>query len=113
MKLARRLGTRFDAEADVDPLQALGGLVDVMLVFACGLIAALVAGGARLASDAAAAPASDSAQDLPGQAAPREIERGRELPSVPRGAGEAGQGYEAVGRVYRDERTGKLILIGD
>lgn len=112
MNRRSRWGSRFDEEG-ADPLQALGNLVDVMLVFACGLIAALVASqrGLRLPSRAASsAPTSDVA---PAPDAPREIERGRELPSVPRGAGRQGSGYEAVGRVYRDERSGRLILISD
>jgi hypothetical protein len=97
--------SRFDAAGDVDPLQSLGNLLDVMLVFACGLIAALVASrGLELREPDGSAGRS---------AERRELTRGRELSHVPRGAGSEGSGYEAVGQVYRDEKTGKLILIGD
>ena len=34
------------------------------------------------------------------------------MPEVPAGAGEAGSGYEAVGQVYRDRDTGRMVLIG-
>ena len=109
-----RLGsTRFDADPPEDPLAAYGSLVDVMLVFAAGLMAALVAAGRapQLLMPATPAPAETDAPGAAPQARP--VQRGRELPQVPRRAGEAGSGYESVGRVYRDARTGKLILIGD
>ncbi len=86
--------SRFD-EADDEPLGPMSNLVDIMLVFACGLIAALVA--------------SDRPQQRDGG---REVSEGRELPEVPEGAGQAGSGYEPVGQVYRDPNTGKMILIG-
>lgn len=90
--------SRFDPQ-DEEPLGPMANLVDIMLVFACGLIAALVAAGGGL-------PNSLSQQGM-------QIEKGRELPNVPQGAGQTGSGYEAVGQVYRDPKTGKLILIGE
>lgn len=86
--------SQFDA-ADEDPLSAMSNLVDIMLVFACGLIAAL------------------AAQQMPDRrSGGAEVVEGREMPDVPEGVGELGSGYEAVGQVYRDSRSGKLILIG-
>ncbi|KEA64032.1 hypothetical protein ADIMK_1767 [Marinobacterium lacunae] len=90
--------SRFDQELD-EPLGPLANLLDLMLVFACGLIAALVAQSPSLAE-----------HFKPRQA----ISQGRELPQMPKGMeGAAGQGFESVGQVYRDPKTGKLILIGD
>lgn len=85
--------SRFD-DPDDEPLGPLSNLVDIMLVFACGLIAALAA---QQASEA--------------RSGGREISEGRELPEVPEGVGEAGSGYEAVGQVYRDPETGDMVLI--
>ena len=92
-----RFRSRFDAEAE--PMAVMGNLVDVMLVFACGLIAALLA----------------SSPELQRSLDPdvRDIRRGRELSRLPDAAQEGGTGMESVGRVYRDRDTGKLILIGD
>ncbi len=89
--------SRFDDQAE-EPLGPLANLVDIMLVFACGLIAAIVASQGGLTEFAGS-----------GQA----VEKGRELPQMPEGVGEAGSGYAPVGQVYRDEKTGKLILIGE
>ena len=73
-------------------------LVDVMLVFACGLIAALIASNPQLSQ--ALAPTVET------------IEQGRELPSLPENMGDDGSGFESVGTVYRDPETGRLILVG-
>lgn len=92
-----RFRSRFDEDAD--PMAVMGNLVDVMLVFACGLIAALLA------------QSPDLQQAL--QPKMQDITRGRELPQLPDAAGEGGAGLESVGTVFRDPETGKLILIGD
>ncbi|MEM7138573.1 MAG: DUF2149 domain-containing protein [Myxococcota bacterium] len=92
-----RFRSRF--ESDTEPMAVMGNLVDVMLVFACGLIAALLASSPELRRGI-----HPDAQD---------ITRGRELPRLPDAAQEGGAGMERVGQVYRDPETGKLILIGD
>lgn len=91
--------SRFD-EPEEEPLGGLSNLVDIVLVFACGLMAALAS---RYGS-------------LPQQQAPsggQEVVRGTEMPQLPQGVGEAGSGYQSVGTVYRDPESGKLILVGD
>jgi hypothetical protein len=90
--------SRFDGESE-EPLGPLANLVDIMLVFAAGLIAALFASEEQLQSHL--------------EQRRQVVEQGRELPEVPQGVGEAGQGFESLGQVYRDPKTGKLILIGD
>jgi len=86
--------SRFDI-ADEEPMGPLANLADIMLVFAVGLMVALAASqGARTAGG-------------------MDIEAGRELPEMPAGAGEAGSGFESVGRVYRDPESGRLIMIDE
>ena len=84
-----------------DPLGPLANLVDIILVFACGLIAALVAFSPDLQRHF--------------DAQPQNITLGRELPSVPESGAsqQQGVGYEALGQVYRDPETGKLLLISE
>ena len=84
-----------------DPLGPLANLVDIILVFACGLIAALVSFSPDLQRHFSAE------REL-------NLEVGRELPTVPPAVQEqleGGEGYESLGRVYRDPQTGKLILL--
>lgn len=93
--MSSRWRGRFEG-GDDDPMAAMATLVDVMLVFACGLMAALVLGQEQV------------------RASPRGgtgVDKTRELPSVPQGVGEEGGGYRAVGRVFRDPKTGKLVLV--
>ncbi|ABE48387.1 DUF2149 domain-containing protein [Methylobacillus flagellatus] len=87
-----RLRSRFDHD-DEDPRASLVNLVDVMLVFACGLLAALSAGGQAMLVQ------------------PKEIEQGKEIEAPETTGSNVGSGYQAVGQVYRDPKTGKLVLI--
>jgi hypothetical protein len=96
--------SRFD-ETPEDPQASLVNLVDIMLVFICGLIVALVSAEPRLARDAAKPDAGEHTQV---------VEQGRELAEMPEGlrGKSAGAGMQPVGQVYRDPKTGKLILVG-
>ena len=100
----RRWGgsARFD-DTPEDPQASLVNLVDIMLVFICGLIVALVS--AQPVLDMTSSSAEGGKQV---------VEAGRELAEMPEGlrGQAAGGGMEPVGQVYRDPKTGKLILVG-
>ncbi len=99
----RRWGSaRFD-ETPEDPQASLVNLVDIMLVFICGLIVALVSAQPMLDMNSSSA---ESGKQV--------VEAGRELTDLPEGlrGQAAGAGMEPVGQVYRDPKTGKLILVG-
>lgn len=90
----------FDSQDD-EPLGPLANLVDIMLVFACGLIAALVAQSADLKQHFNVENS-------------KAIEAGKELVEVPeslRNSVQGAEGYQSMGQVYKDPETGKLILI--
>ena len=91
LRLYRHLDARFD-QSDEDPRASLVNLVDVMLVFACGLIAAIAG------SQGAIKP-------------PQPVEKGRQIEHPASGVTQDGSGYDRVGEVYRDPKTGKLVLI--
>jgi hypothetical protein len=94
--MRNRFQTRFDEAGD--PMSSMGNLVDVMLVFICGLIAALTVNSGFVES----------------RWMPRveQVRQGRELPSLPDIVSGGGVGMESVGTVYRDPKSGKLILVG-
>lgn len=101
LRVRKWSASRFDAQDD-EPLGPLANLLDLMLVFACGLIAALISMSKNIDEHF---DQSDPMQKI--------VEQGQELPQMP-GQGETGgEGYESVGQVYRDPQTGKLILIGN
>ncbi|MRI31940.1 hypothetical protein EOPP23_02870 [Endozoicomonas sp. OPT23] len=89
--------SRFDQE-EAEPMGPMASLMDIMLVFSCGLIAALIALSPELQERFKVQ---------------KEITQGRELPSIPEGIKQSGDGYEPIGQVYKDPKTGKLILIGE
>jgi len=100
--MKRRWGSaRFD-DTPEDPQASLVNLVDIMLVFICGLIVALVSAQPQFTA---------SKLDAGGE---QVVEQGRELAEMPEGmrGQAAGAGMEPVGQVYRDPKTGKLILVG-
>ena len=98
----------FDSQDD-EPLGPLANLVDIMLVFACGLIAALVAQSADLKQHFDVQNTSSFEQAMQ-----QEITQGKELIDVPeslKNSAQGADGYQSMGQVYKDPKTGKLILI--
>jgi hypothetical protein len=97
--------SRFD-DTPEDPQTSLVNLVDIMLVFICGLIVALVSAQPGMT-------ANTRQQDS--NAKQHVVTQGRELAELPEGlrGNSAGNGMQPVGQVYRDPRTGKLILVGE
>ncbi|PKF57902.1 hypothetical protein CW748_05120 [Alteromonadales bacterium alter-6D02] len=97
--------SHFD-EQDNDPLAGFANIMDVMLVFALGLMLALVAQSQELRAHLSIEPE-------PGQKT--EVTTGSELVNAPESLNQAlsGQanGMESLGQVYKDPKTGKLILI--
>jgi hypothetical protein len=98
--------SRFTSEhfskEDDEPLGPLANLVDIILVFACGLIAALVALSPNLQDH------FNVSKNTP------IISEGKELSNVPENLKDkmdGTNGYKSLGQVYKDPLTGKLILI--
>lgn len=85
------------ATPEEETVGPMANLLDLMLVFACGLIVALVAMSTQL-QDYFTAP-----QQI--------IERGQELPEMPQSGEKGGVGMVPVGQVFQDPETGKLILL--
>lgn len=107
----RWTASRFD-ETPEDPQASLVNLVDIMLVFICGLIVALVSAEPRLAAQPTKPSASSAGANT---SHPSVVEQGRELAELPEGlrGKSAGAGMTPIGQVYRDPKTGKLILVGE
>lgn len=90
-------GDAFDVE-EGSPSEGLTNLADAMLVFACGLIVALVAHyGVQLGAT--------SVQNQEMQELNMGVEQAQDVE-----AGRAGN-YDEVGTVYRDAATGKLYVV--
>jgi len=95
--------SRFDNTME-DPQTSLVNLVDIMLVFICGLVVALVSASQR---HEAFGQMENAGQEV--------VQKGRELTELPEGlrGPQAGEGMQPVGQVFKDPKTGKLILVGE
>ena len=87
-----------DARVDDDPMASMGNLMDVMLVFACGLIVALMA---HYNVDIAGTPENLS------DAEPLDAEISEQGVDV----SGSGSTYVELGTVYRDSETGELYVV--
>ena len=98
--------TQHFPEQDSDPLTGFANIMDVMLVFALGLMLALIAQSQEL--QAHLAIKSQNTTTI-------ELSRGSELLEAPeaiqQSLNQKTAGMESLGQVYKDPKTGKLILI--
>ena len=78
---------------DVSPMESVANLVDVMLVFACGLIIALIA-----AWNVDVTKTPYKVTDIKDSSGQEEV---------------APEDLEELGRVYRDPETGKMYVLED
>lgn len=92
------------SDGDSDPMLGFANIMDVMLVFALGLMLALIAQSQELRQHF----------KLDNETI---VETGRELTDTPESVKKmienGGEGMESLGKVYRDPETGKLILVGE
>jgi len=109
--LSRRMKRERLSEEEVDPLGGLGNLVDVMLVFCCGLMVALVLSWNLQNIIFARVKPEEKQRLMQSMQKIINVERGRELKEVPQMQQGGGSGYQEMGTVYRDPKTGKLIMI--
>ncbi|MCW8876334.1 MAG: DUF2149 domain-containing protein [Kangiellaceae bacterium] len=95
-------------EQDTDPLTGFANIMDVMLVFSLGIMLALVAQSKELRTHLAINNSEESARKITVQTGDELLETPESLEQVLQGQA---SGYESLGRVYKDPKTGKLILI--
>jgi hypothetical protein len=95
---SRFLSSGFEAETDVDPRVGLVNLADVMLVFACGLMLALVAYWNL--------DVSDMSEVIPTE----QVTEMRDVEDITDRAGDGG-GFIELGKVYQDPMTGKYYML--
>ena len=98
--------SNYFSEQDNDPLAGFANIMDVMLVFSLGLMLALIAQSNELQQHFSIAP--KVTKNI-------EVTTGDELVEAPESINKAlnnkTNGMESLGQVYKDPKTGKLILI--
>lgn len=109
--LRRRARRLWLGEDEVDPMGGVANLVDVMLVFACGLIISLVLSWNLQNVVFSKATPAEKKRMLQAIQKAVTVQKGKELKELPQVVRGGGSGYQEMGTVYRDAKTGKLILI--
>jgi hypothetical protein len=119
--LSHRSRTKRLSTDNINPMDGLRNLIDVMLVFAVGLLVALVISRNMQGSffsktnaqkqGQASQQAPQSTQNMQNIKNIKNIKKARELKDIPQIEKGGGSGYSEMGTVYRDAKTGKLILI--
>jgi hypothetical protein len=95
---SRFLSSGFESETDVDPRVGLVNLADVMLVFACGLMLALVAYWNLDVADMKEVVRSEQVTEV------------QDVEDITDNAGSGG-GFIELGKVYQDPMTGKYYML--
>ena len=109
VKLNRK--TAFEEEEE-DPMTGVANLVDAMLVIAVGLLVFLVISWnmqAIVFNDDVSPEQKQDAINAMKQVT--EIDQGQQLNETPDVSSSSGEGYSELGKVYKDPKTGKLIMI--
>lgn len=109
VRLSRK--SAFDESEEEDPMAGVANLVDAMLVIAVGLMLFLVISWnmqAIVFSDVTPEQRQD-AIDAMRQAT--EVDQGQQLNETPDVSNSSGEGYAELGKVYKDPKTGKMIMI--
>ncbi len=109
--LSRRLKQSRLRENETDPLSGVANLLDIMLVFACGLMVALVLSWNLQSIIFTKMSLQQKQMLLQSIQKIINVEQGKELKEIPQIEKGGGSGYQEMGTVYRDAKTGKLIMI--
>ena len=101
--LRKRVRRWQSSEEEFNPLSSLANLADVMFVFSVGLIVALVS--------ALHVQPLIGENGKPRQTQIMDVKQGKEMKDLPQIESSTGTGFEEMGTVFKDPKTGKLIMV--
>ena len=109
VKLSRN--NPFDEEEE-DPMAGVANLVDAMLVIAVGLLVFLVISWnmqSIVFNDDISQQQKQDAIDAMQQVT--QVDQGQQLNETPDISNSTGEGYAEMGKVYKDPKTGRMIMV--
>ena len=109
--MVRKKSRRRSRRVEEDPMAGTANLVDAMLVLAVGFLIFVV-----MSWNMQSIVFSDMSQEekdhiKESMANLKEVNQGQELEDLPDVSHSSGEGYSEMGKVYKDSRTGKMIMI--
>lgn len=110
MPLRRRRRLLSDQNEE-DPMAGSANLVDAMLVLSVGFLIFLVLSWNMQNVVFADMTPQERQETMEAMKRAVEVQKGQELNNTPQTSSGSGQGYVEMGTVYRDPKTGKLIMV--
>ncbi|BAM69847.1 DUF2149 domain-containing protein [Methanothermobacter thermautotrophicus] len=110
MPLRRRRRLLSDQNEE-DPMAGSANLVDAMLVLSVGFLIFLVLSWNMQNVVFADMTPQERQETMEAMKKAVEVQKGQELNDTPQTTSGSGQGYVEMGTVYRDPKTGKLIMV--
>lgn len=107
-KYKRRMLSSHDEE---DPMAGSANLVDAMLVLAVGFLIFLVMSWNMQNVVFSDMSPQERQETMEAMKKAVELNQGDELNNTPQTSSGSGQGYVEMGQVYKDPKTGKLIMV--
>ena len=98
-------------KVEEDPMAGITNLVDVMLVIAVGFLVFIVISWNMqgvVFSDMSAEEKQDAMKSMKSAV---EVNQGESINDTPDSKEGSGEGYNEVGKVYKDPKSGKLIMV--
>ncbi len=105
--MVRKRGRRRSKRVEEDPMAGTANLVDAMLVIAVGFLVFEI----RSWNMQSMITSDQSIQDQMQQQQITEVDQGQQLNETPDTSNSSGQGYQEMGKVYKDPKTGKMIMV--
>jgi hypothetical protein len=110
VKLSRK--NSLDESDEEDPMAGVANLVEAMLVIAVGLLVFLVISWNMQAIVFNEDVTPEQRQDaINAMKQVTEVDQGQQLNETPDVSNSSGEGYAEMGKVYKDPKTGKMIMI--
>lgn len=109
--MLRRQKRRLLHSEDEDPMAGSANLVDAMLVLAVGFLLFLVVSWNMQSVVFSDASPEEKKQTMEAMQKAAEIQQGKQINDTPQSQSGQGQGYVQMGTVYKDPKTGKLIMV--
>lgn len=109
--MLRKQKRRLLNSEDEDPMAGSANLVDAMLVLAVGFLIFLVVSWNMQSVVFSDASPEEKKQTMEAMQKAAEIQQGKQLNDTPQIQSGEGKGFVEMGRVYKDPKTGKLIMV--
>lgn len=110
--MVRKKQRRRSSRVEEDPMAGTANLVDAMLVIAVGfLVFVIISWNMQAIVFNEDMTPQEKQQVMQTIKSVSEVNQGQELNDTPDTSNSSGQGYTEMGKVYKDPKTGKLIMV--